>query len=140
MRRAPLATSRSRKNASGQEAFGSKVPEALVTESPAASAADVTSAATGAGATAVSEAEKAGTSAHPTTEGEGGDRGTSEPQEVPPPWGILDEGMKAVNDEERCLYTGTSWEAEVITDKEDLDKFRVAAQMIGTVLLVRTFG
>jgi hypothetical protein len=88
----------------------------------------------------VSEAEKAGTSAHPTTEGEGGDRGTSEPQEVPPPWGILDEGMKAVNDEERCLYTGTSWEAEVITDKEDLDKFRVVAQMIGTVLLVRTFG
>jgi hypothetical protein len=140
MSRAPPATSRSGKNALGQEAFGSKVPEALVTESPAASAADVTSAATEAGAMTASEAEKAGTSAPPATEGEGGDRGTSEPQEVPPPWGILDEGMEAVNDEDRCLYTGTSWEAEVITDKEDLEKFRAAAQMIGTVLLVRTFG
>jgi hypothetical protein len=128
------------KNASGQEAFGSKVPETPVTESPAASAADVISAATGAGATVASKAEKAGTSAPPAAEGEGGNRGTSELQEVPPPQGILDEGMEAVNDEGRWLYAGTPWEAEVVTDKEDLAKFRAAAQTIGTVLLVRTFG
>jgi hypothetical protein len=67
------------KNSSVQEVFGSKVPETSVVESPAASAADVTSAAAGAGATAASEANKARTSAHPTTEGEGGDRGTSDP-------------------------------------------------------------
>jgi hypothetical protein len=59
---------------------------------------------------------------------------------VPPPQGILDEGMEAVNDEGRWLYAGTPWEAEVVTDKEDLAKFRAAAQTIGTVLLVRTFG
>jgi hypothetical protein len=111
-----------------------------VTESSAASAADVTSATTGAGPTAASKAEKAGTSAPSAAEGEGGDRGTSEPQEVPPPRGILDEGMEAVNDEDRCLYAGTPWEAEVVTDKEDLEKFRAAAQTNGTVLLVRTFG
>jgi hypothetical protein len=89
---------------------------------------------------AASEVEKAGTSAPPATEGEGGDRGTSEPQEVPPPRGIIDEGMEAVNDEDRCLYAGTPWEAEVVTDREELEKFRATAQTIRTVLLVRTFS
>jgi hypothetical protein len=93
-----------------------------------------------AGAAVASEAEKAGTSAPPTAEGESGDRSTSEPQEVPPPRAILDEGMEAVNNEDRCLYAGTPWEAEVVTDKEDLEKFRAVAQTIGTVMLVRTFG
>jgi hypothetical protein len=88
---------------------------------------------------AASEAEKAGTSAPPATEVEGCDRGTSEPQEVPPPRGIIDKGMGAVNDEDRCLYAGTLWEAEVVTNREDLEKFRAAAQTIGIVLLVRTF-
>jgi hypothetical protein len=50
-------TSESGKNASGQEAFGSKAKETLVAESPAVSTADVTSAAGGTGATAASEAE-----------------------------------------------------------------------------------
>jgi hypothetical protein len=45
-------------------------------ESSAASAADMTSAAAGAGVTAASEADKAGTSAPPATGGEGNDRGT----------------------------------------------------------------
>jgi hypothetical protein len=67
----------------------------------------VTSAAAGAEATAVSKADKAGTSAPPTTEGEGGDRGTSDLQEVPPPQGIIDEDIEAVNDEDQCLYAGT---------------------------------
>jgi hypothetical protein len=128
------------KNASGQEAFGRKVPEMPVMESPAASAADVTSAAAGVGATAASEAEKVGTSAPPATKGEGGDHGTSDPQEVPPPRGIIDEGMEAVNDEDRCLYARTPWEAEVVTNREDLERLREPARTIGTVLLVRTFS
>jgi hypothetical protein len=74
----------------------------------------------------------------PATEGEGGDRGTSDPQEVPPPRGIIDEGMEAVNDEDRCLYAGTPWEAEVVTDRQDLETFKEVARTIETVLLVRT--
>jgi hypothetical protein len=109
-------------------------------ELPTASAAYVTSAAAGAGAMAASEAEKDGTSAPPATEGEGGDRDTTEPQDVPPPWGIIDEGMEVVNNEDRCLYAGTPWEAEIVTDREDLEKFWAAVQTIGTVLLVRTFS
>jgi hypothetical protein len=73
MCRAPPTTSESGKNASGQEAFGSKMPETPVVESPAISAADVTITADGVGVTAASEADKAGTSAPPTAEGEGGD-------------------------------------------------------------------
>jgi hypothetical protein len=76
------ATSGSGKNASGQEALGSKVPETSVVESLVASAADVMSATAGARATAASEADKGGTSAPPTTEGEGGDRGTSDSKEL----------------------------------------------------------
>jgi hypothetical protein len=112
----------------------------LVVESPAALAADVSSAAAGAGTTAASEADKAGTSAPPTTGGEAGDRGTSGPQEAPGPQGIIDEGMEAVNDEDRCLYVGTPWEAEVVTDRRDLEMFREAARTIGTVLMVRTLA
>jgi hypothetical protein len=82
MSRVPPTTLESEKNASRQEAFGSKVPETPVVESPAASAADVTSAAARARATVASKADKAGTSAPPATGGEGGDRGTSDPQEV----------------------------------------------------------
>jgi hypothetical protein len=111
-----------------------------VVESPAASAADVTSAAAGAGATAASEADKAGTSAPPATEVEGGDHGTFDPQKVPPPQGIIDEGIKVVNDEDQCLYAGTLWEAEVVTDRQDLETFKEAARMIETVLLVRTLA
>jgi hypothetical protein len=120
MSRVPLTTSESGKNASGEEAFGSKLPETLVVESPAALAADMTSVAAGAGTTAASEADKAGTSAPPTTGGEAGDRGTSSPQEAPGPQGIIDEGMEAVNDEDgafmsapsvrqRSLLTAATW-------------------------------
>jgi hypothetical protein len=87
----------------------------------------------------MSEAEKAGTSAPPATKGVGGDRGTSDPREVPPPGCIIDEGLEAVNDEDRCLYAGTPWEAEVISDRKDLERFREAACTIGIVLLVMTF-
>jgi hypothetical protein len=72
-------TSDSGKNASGQEAFGSKMPGTSVMESPAASATDVTSAAVGAGTTAAAEADKARTSAPPTAKGEGGKLCTTGP-------------------------------------------------------------
>jgi hypothetical protein len=78
-------TSESGKNASDQEACGRQLPETRVVESPVASAADVTSAAVGAGTTATSEADRAGTSAPPTAEGEGGDLCTSGPQAAPGP-------------------------------------------------------
>jgi hypothetical protein len=135
-----LTLPESGKNASGQEAFGSKVPETPVVDSSAASAVHVTSAAVGAGATVASEADKAGTSAPPATRGEDSDRDTSSPQEAPRPQSIIDEGMEAVNDEDQCLYAGTSWEAEVVSDCRDLETFREAAHTIGTVLLVRTLA
>jgi hypothetical protein len=138
--RVPPTTSESRKNASGQEAFGTKAPEVPVVESSVASAANVTSAAAGAGATVASEADKVGTSAPPVARGEDSDRGTSEPHEEPPSGGIFTEGMEAINDEDRCLYAGTPWEAEVVTDRRDLEKFKEAAHTIGTVLLVRVLA
>jgi hypothetical protein len=46
-------------------------------ESPAASAADVTSAVARVATTMAPETDKVGTSTPPTTEGEGGGRGTS---------------------------------------------------------------
>jgi hypothetical protein len=128
--------SESGKNASGQEAFGTKAPQMPVVESPAASTTDVTSAASGVGTATTPEADKAGTSAPPATEGEGGDRGTSGPWEEPPSRGIFVEGMEAVDDEDRCLHADTPWEAEVVTDRRDIEKFIEAVHTIGTVLLV----
>jgi hypothetical protein len=138
--RVPPTTSERGRNTSGQEAFGRKLSETPVVELPAASAADVTSTATGAGATAASEADKAGTSVPPTTRGEGGDHGIAGPQQAPHPQGIIDEGTEALNDEDRCLYAGTPWEAEVVTDHRDLETFREAARTIRTMLLVRTLA
>jgi hypothetical protein len=47
--------------------------------------------------------------------------------------------MESANDEGLCLYAGTPWEAEVVTDCRDLETFMEAARTIGIVLLVRTF-
>jgi hypothetical protein len=85
MSRAPPTTSESGKNASGQEAIGSKMPETLVMESPAISTVDMTSTAGGAGATAASDEDKAGTRVPPTAEGGGGDLCTTGPQSAPGP-------------------------------------------------------
>jgi hypothetical protein len=82
MSRALPTTSERGKNASCKEAFGSKMS---VVESPAISAADVTSTTGGAGATAASEVDKAGTSVPPAAEGEGGDLCTSGPLLAPSP-------------------------------------------------------
>jgi hypothetical protein len=89
---------------------------------------------------AAPETNKAGTSAPPTTEGEGSGCGTSDPQEEPPSGGIFAEGMEAVHDEDRCLYVVTPWETEVVTDRCDLEKFKEAAHTIGIVLLVRVLA
>jgi hypothetical protein len=97
----------------------------------------VTSATAGAGATTTSKADKVGTSAPPAASGEGGDRGTSETQEELSSGGIFVEGMEVANNEDRCLYAGTPWEAEVVTDRRDLEKFKEVAHTIGTMLLVR---
>jgi hypothetical protein len=130
-------TSESKKNASGKEAFGTKAPPTPVVESPAASAADVTIVAAGVGTAAAPEADRAGCSVPSATEGEGGDRDTSGPREERPSRGMFAEGMEAVDDEDRCLYTGTPWEAVVVTDRRDLEKFKEAVHTIGTMLLVR---
>jgi hypothetical protein len=61
MCRAPPTTSESGKNASGQEAFGSKIQETPVVESPTILTADVTS-----------TAGRAGTSTARVSEDEGG--------------------------------------------------------------------
>jgi hypothetical protein len=130
-------TSESGKNTSGQEAFGSKLPGKLVVESPVASAADVTSVTVGAGMMAVSEADRAGTCAPPTAEAEGGDLGTSTPQAAPGSQGVMEEGARSVDDQDRCLYAGTPWEAEVVTGHLDLETFKEVACTIRSVLLVR---
>jgi hypothetical protein len=130
-------TSERGKNALGQEAFGSKLPETPVVESLAASAADVTSATIGAGTMAASEAERVGTSAPSTAGAKGGDLGASGPQLASGPQGVMEEDTRSMDDEDRCLYAGTPWEAEVVTDRRDLETFKEAAHTIGSMLFVR---
>jgi hypothetical protein len=91
------------------------------------------------GTTAAAEADKASTCAVPTTRGGGDNLGTSDPRSSPGPLGIIDEGMESVDNEDRCLYAGTLWEAEVVTDRRDLETFKEAVRTIRTVMLVRTF-
>jgi hypothetical protein len=130
-------TSESGKNASGQEAFGSKMPETPVVESPAASAADVMSAAVGAGTKVASEVDKAGTSAPPTAKGEGGDLCTTVLQPAPGPQVVMEEGTRSEDDQHRCLYVGTPREAEAIADRRGMGEFKEASRTIGCVLSVR---
>jgi hypothetical protein len=67
---APPTTSESGKNASGQEAFGSKAKEVPMEQSPTVSKEDVTSSAVGVGAAATSVREKAGANTTPPSGGE----------------------------------------------------------------------
>jgi hypothetical protein len=109
-------------------------------ESPVALAADVTRAAVGAGTTAASGADRAGSSAPPTTGAEGSDLGTSAPQVVPGSQGVMEESARSVDDQDRCLYTDTPWEVEVLTDCRDLETFKEATRTIGSMLLVRALA
>jgi hypothetical protein len=108
-----------------------------VVESPAASAANVISAAGGAGATAASDVDKAGTNTPPTVECEGGDLCTTGPQLVLGPQAAMDEGTRSEDDQHRCLYVGTPWKAEVVADRRDVEEFKEASRMIEHVLSVR---
>jgi hypothetical protein len=35
----------------------------------------------------------------------------------------MEEGTRSVEDQDRCLYVGTPWKAEVVTDRRDLYEF-----------------
>jgi hypothetical protein len=37
----------------------------------------------------------------------------------------------------RCLYIGTPWEEEVVSDRRDVDEFKEASRTIGRVLSIR---
>jgi hypothetical protein len=50
----------------------------------------------------------------------------------------MEEGTRSVDDQDRCLYVGTPREAEVVTDRRDLDDFKDEARTIERCLLVRT--
>jgi hypothetical protein len=81
---------------------------------------------------AASEVDKAGTSAPPSIECEGGDLCTTSPQPA------MEEGTWSEDDQHRCLYVGTPWEAEVVADRRDMEEFKEASHMIGRVVSVRT--
>jgi hypothetical protein len=49
----------------------------------------------------------------------------------------MEEGTRSEDDQHRCLYVGTPWEAEVVADRRDLDEFKEASRTIGRVLSVR---
>jgi hypothetical protein len=72
-------------------------------ESPTISVVDVTSTAGGAGTTAISEADKAGTSAPPATEGEGGGICTSGPLPARHPQATREEGPRSEGGQHRCI-------------------------------------
>jgi hypothetical protein len=112
--RAPQTTSESGKNASGQEAFGSKAKETPVVESSAVSTADVTSAVSGTGATTASAAEKTGRRVATST------------------W--------LAHGKDRCLYVGTPWEVEVVANCRDVEEFKEASLTIRCVLSVRVLA
>jgi hypothetical protein len=137
MSRAPPTTSESGKKTSGQEAFGSKIQETPVVESPAISTADVMGTAGGAATTVMSKADKAGTSAPPVANGEGSDLCTTGPLPAPNPQVAGEGGARAEDDLHQCLYVGTSWEAEVVADCRDVEEFKEASHTIGRVLSIR---
>jgi hypothetical protein len=124
-------TSESGKNASGQEAFGSKTRETPVVESLAVSTADVTSTTGGAGAMTTSEADKAWTSTAPATKDVGGDLCTAGPLLTTDPQVAEAGGAQAEDDLHRCHYVGTPWEAEVVTDHHNVEEFEEASHTIG---------
>jgi hypothetical protein len=108
-------------------------------QSPAASAADVSSQTLGAGATAASEAEKGGASdAQPV----GGHRDNIC---MSAPWPTLEQQIAKSgrpgldNDNDRCLYVGTPWENDVIADHRDIDNFKKVPRTIAWTLSVRAW-
>jgi hypothetical protein len=95
------------------------------------------STASGAGSTAASDVDKAGTSAPLAFEGEGGDLCTLGLLSAPGPQAAREEGARSEDDQDWCLYVGTPWEAQVIADRRDLEEFKEASRTIGRVMSVR---
>jgi hypothetical protein len=136
--RVPPTTSESGKNASGQEAFGSKAREALMEQSPAVSTANVTSSVIGAGVMAASAEEKAGANTAPPAEGEKDDLCMTDPRPTLDPQTVEVGGARVEDDAHWFLYVGTPWEEEVTADHRDVENFKEASCMIGRVLSVRS--
>jgi hypothetical protein len=107
------------KNASGQEAFGSKAKETPVAELSTVSISDVMSTTGGIGVTAASEADKAETSTAPATEEEGGNLCMADPLPTSDPEAAEVRGARMEDYAHRCLYV-TPWEVEVIADRRDV--------------------
>jgi hypothetical protein len=106
----------------------------------AVSTTDVTSAIGGTGATAVSEADKAGTSIAPATEEEGGNLCMADPLPTSDPQAAEAGGARVEDDAHQCLYVDTSWEAEVVADHRDVDEFKEMSHTIRRVLAVRVLA
>jgi hypothetical protein len=85
----------------------------------------------------LTEADKAGTSAPPATEGEDGDLCTSGPLPAPDPQAAREEGARSEDDQHRCLYVGTPWEAEFVAGRRDVEDFREASRTTARVLSIR---
>jgi hypothetical protein len=51
----------------------------------------------------------------------------------------MEVGTRSEDDQHRCLYVGTPWEAEVVANRRDAGEFKEASCMIGRVRSVRAF-
>jgi hypothetical protein len=114
----------SAKNASGQEAFGHKGKEVSVEQLPTTSTADVSSQVLRARETAAPEAGKGGASGAPPVGGHQDDLCMSAPLPALDQQTVEVGGPSLEGDNDRCLYVGTPWENDVITDRRDVDDFK----------------
>jgi hypothetical protein len=59
---------------------------------------------------------------------------------MPGPQAAVEEGTRLEDDQHRCLYVSTPWEAEVVADRRDVEEFKEASHTIGRVLSVRALA
>jgi hypothetical protein len=60
------------------------------------------------------------------------------PLPAPGPQVAVEERAWLEDDQHRCLYVGTPWEAEVVAVRHDVEELKEASRTIGHVLSVRT--
>jgi hypothetical protein len=130
--------SESAKNTLGQKAFGHKGGKVPVERSPAASAADVLSQALGAGGVATSVAEKVVVVDAHQIGGPQDDLCMSAPPPSQDRQTTEAGGPRLEEEDNRCLYVGTPWEDDVISNHRDVDEFKAAQRTIARTLSVRT--
>jgi hypothetical protein len=132
------ATSKSAKNAFGQEAFRHKGGKAPVEQSPTTSAADISSHALGAAEVVASEVGKVDASGAQQVEGLQSDLCMAGPplaQELQ----AAEVGRPGdVEEDDRCMYVETPLEDDVISDRHDIDEFKAAQRIITRTLSVST--